>query len=388
MAENQVIPTVEQVNQCKQKMDAYIASIDQNPERRDGAYPYYQFHEPGKPIKGTVIMFHGFSNKPDQMWRLSDYLHRNGFNVYQATLAGHAFINPHKNWPQIDLKPEYKEPLLEAVRKDSLLSQFLYNIGGQSQPLSPLQKLGIFRRILKLNPSALREMIEALSSQEDPDFEKYYISSHMEYLKEARKRLEEIESMPGDVYTLGLSVGGTVALALAADQPQKIKKVVAYAPLLNPVEDQGKEWQISLIGTLDVKQIGWDPNLQFPLGCFSATNRFGDFVLTDENINKLKKIPTFLVLTENEDAANLPTNKRFFQDIGGENQGHRSFLYDYGDLVPHPMVSPTELSQGMTNAFWQSLYQETYRFLTRGEIVASNMDTLEQATDLPSVAPV
>ncbi len=388
MAETKVIPTAEQVNQCKQKIDAYIASIDENPEHRDGAYPYYQFHEPEKPIYGTVIIFHGFSSKPDQMWRLSDYLYRNGFNVYQATLAGHALVNPQKNWPQIDLKSEYKKPLLDSAKKDTILSQFLSNIGGQSQPLSSLQKLAVFRRILKLNPLVLKDIIEALSSHEDPDFEKYFISFHMDYLKDARQRLKEIASMPGAVYTVGLSVGGSVALALAADQPEKIKKVVAYAPLLNPIEDQGKEWQISLIGTLDIQETGWDPNLQFPLGCISATNRFGDFVLANQTINKLKNIPTFLVLTENEDAAHLPTTQNFFQDIGGETQGHRSFLYDQSDLVPHPMVSPTEVSQGMTNAFWQSLYQETYRFLTTGEIVASNMDTVEQATDLPSVPPI
>ncbi|MGK7942388.1 MAG: alpha/beta fold hydrolase [Crocosphaera sp.] len=388
MANNKVIPTAEQVNQCKQKMDAYIASIDQDPEHRDGAYPYYQFHEPEKPIYGTVMIWHGFSAKPDQMWRLSDYLFRNGFNVYQCSLAGHAFINPGKNWPQIDLKPEYKDPLLDEVRKDPILSQFLSNIGGQSQPLSFIQRMSLFRRILKLNPLLLKDMIDALSSNKDPDFDKYFVSSHLEYLNNARQRLEELATIPGDIYTIGLSTGGAVALALAAEQPERVKKVVVYSPLLNPVEDQGKEWQISLIGTLDVKELGWDPNLQFPLGCFSAVNRFGDFVLSKETVNKLKKIPTFLVLTENEDAADLKTNQNFFQQIGGEANDHRYFLYDQSDLVPHPMVDPTEVSQGMTNYFWQSLYQETYRFLTTGDIQASSIDKVEQSTELPLVPPV
>ena len=388
MSNNKVTPTVEQVTQCQQKIDTYIASIDENPERRDGAYPYYQFHEPDKPIYGTVIMFHGFSAKPEQMWRLSDYLFRNGFNVYQASLAGHSLVYPSKNWPQIDLKPEYKNPLLNTVSQDPILSQFLANFGGQSQPLTPIQKIGIVRRILKLNPLLLADMIKALSSQTDPDFDKYFISSHLDYLTDARQRLEDLETMPGDIYTVGLSVGGATALALAADQPERVKKVVAYAPLLNPVEDQGKEWQISLLGTLDIQELGWDPNLRFPIGCFSASNRFGDFVKSQENLDKLKDIPTFLVLTENEDAADVKTSQNFFKQLGEEAKGHRSFLYDQGDLVPHPMVSPTEVSRGMTNYFWQSLYQETYRFLKTGEIVASNMDKLEQATDLPLVPPV
>jgi len=45
------------------------------------------------------------------------------------------------------------------------------------------------------------------------------------------------------------------------------------------------------------------------------------------------------------------------------------------------MIDPTEVSQGMSNHFWQSLYQETYRFLTTGEVVIANMDKLEQALD-------
>ena len=39
----------------------------------------------------------------------------------------------------------------------------------------------------------------------------------------------------------------------------------------------------------------------------------------------------------------------------------------------------------MTNRFWQSLYQETFRFLTTGEIDDSNMSSLEQNSDLPQV---
>jgi len=44
------------------------------------------------------------------------------------------------------------------------------------------------------------------------------------------------------------------------------------------------------------------------------------------------------------------------------------YLYSASDLVPHPMVDPTTISQNMTNRFWQSMYQETFRFLTTGEI--------------------
>ncbi len=388
MSMTKITPTYQDINECKNKIDAYIDSIDKNPERRAGAYPYYQFHEPGEPIYGTVIMFHGFSGKPHQMWRLSAYLFENGFNVYQCSLASHALINPDKNWPQIDLKSEYRDPLLESIRQDPLLSDFLLNLGGKSENFSIIQKRAIAARILRLNPLLLGDMIKALLSNNDPDFDKYFVSSHMDYLNNARERLKELETMPGEIYTVGLSVGGATALALAQDQPTRIKKVVAYAPLLNPVEQQAKEWQINLIGVLDIRETGWDPNLQFPVGCLSAVNRFGDFVQSKENYKKLKNTPTFLVLTENEDAADTKRSQEFFDNIGGEAQGHRCFLYDKSDLVPHPMIDPIIVSQGMTNHFWQSLYQESYRFLTTGEVVTANMDKLEQAQDLPLVKPV
>ena len=388
MSIKKTTPTFQDINQCKQKIDAYIDSIDKNPERRAGAYPYYQFHEPGEPIYGTVLMFHGFSGKPDQMWRLSAYLFENGFNVYQCSLAGHALINPHKNWPQIDLKSEYRDPLFESIRKDPILSDLLSSLEGQPEGFSITQKLGIASRILRLNPLLLADMIKALLSNNDPDFDKYFVSSHMDYLNNARQRLEELRTMPGGIYTVGLSVGGATALALAQARPTRIKKVVAYAPLLNPVEEQAKEWQVNLIGVLDIKESGWDPNLKFPVGCFSAVNRFGDFVRSKENYEKLQNTPTFLVLTENEDAADPKTNQEFFDNIGGEAKGNRYFMYDKSDLVPHPMIDPTEVSQGMSNHFWQSLYQETFRFLTTGEVVTGNMDKFEQAQDLPLVQPV
>ncbi|MBL1178587.1 hypothetical protein [Pantanalinema sp. GBBB05] len=67
-------PTVDQVTQTQQAIAAYVQQVDAHPDRRVGAYPYALLHEPGQPIYGTVMMFHGFSAKPHQMWRLADYL--------------------------------------------------------------------------------------------------------------------------------------------------------------------------------------------------------------------------------------------------------------------------------------------------------------------------
>jgi pimeloyl-ACP methyl ester carboxylesterase len=379
-------PTNDQLTQTRQKIDAYIQSIDANPNHRAGAYPYYRFHEAGQSIRGTVLIFHGFSGQPGQMWRLADYLFQNGFNFYQATLAGHAFIPPHEFWPQVDLKPEILKPLRAKIQQDPVLQNYIANLPddpSKFQRPSYIQQAGLISRLLLIEPRLL-DIVAAAERDNDPNFDRYFDSTHMNYLSDARSRLAELEAMPGPIYTIGLSVGGAVALALAADQPKRIKRVVAYAPLLK-IYDPQREQYIELAGPLDISETGWDPSLRFPVGAFTAAARFGAFVRQRQNINTLQNVPTFMPLTENEDAASVDTNKDFFKVIGGKSKGHRCYVYPKSDLVPHPMVDPTTISQGMTNRFWQSLYQETFRFLTTGEIDPSNMSSLNQNSDLPQV---
>ncbi len=381
-----VTPTSDQLNQTRQKIDAYIHNIDINPKHRAGAYPYYLFHNAGESIRGTVLLFHGFSGKPDQMWRLADYLFRNGFNVYQATLAGHAFLPAQEFWPQVDLKPEILNPLKAKVKQDPVLQNYIANLPtdpGKFQRPGYLQQIGLVSRLLMIEPHLL-DIVAAAERDNDPEFEDYFNSNHMDYLTDARSRLAELEAMPGPIYIIGLSVGGSTALALAADQPNRIERVVAYAPLLK-IYDKQREQYIELAGPLDISETGWDPTLRFPVGAFTAAARFGTFVRQSENINTLQNIPIFMPLTENEDAASVGTNKAFFEAIGGENKGHRCYLYPTRDLVPHPMVDPTTISQGMTNRFWQSLYQETFRFLSTGEVNYRNLSSLDQDSDLPQV---
>ncbi|QIZ71955.1 serine aminopeptidase domain-containing protein [Oxynema aestuarii] len=381
-----VTPTEEQLRRTKEAINAYLETIARHGDRREWAYPYYLFHDPGKPIRGTVMMFHGFSAKPHQMWRLADYLFHNGFNVYQTTLAGHHLLPPHQYWPQVDLKPEIYDPLRKKVKKDPVLNQFFNNISdnpsGFTQP-SALQQKALLARLLILEPRLLNIM-QAIEREDEDEFDRYFNSSHEDYLTCASQRLHEISELPGPVYAVGLSVGGAVALAVAANHPETVKGVVAYAPLLKIYGDRRR--YVNLAGPLDIAELGWDPQLKFPVGCLTAADRFGrTAVLNSKAIAALQNIPTFLVLTENEDAADIETNQMLFDKIGGEAGGHRSYFYPASDLVPHPMVDPTEISQGMSNRFWRSLYQETLRFLTKGEIDADNMGNVEQDPDLPPV---
>lgn len=387
MNDSTFLPTAEQINQAKQAIDAHVQSISSNPERREGAYPYYLFHEPGEPVLGTVLIFHGFSAKPHQCWRLADYLFRNGFNVYQPSIAGHTLINPAKNWPQVDLKPEIANPLKEKAQNDPVLQVYLANLANNPEAVTPLQQAAIVARLVTIEPRLL-EIIQAIETPNDPNFGTYYSSSHLNYLLDAKARLAEIDSLPGPVYTVGLSVGGATALGLAAARPDRVKRTVAYAPLLK-VYGVDRRYYVNLAGPLDIKEMGWDPNLQFPVGALTAADRFGSsVVLSPEFVQAIQQVPTFLVLTENEDAADIQTNQDFFEKIGAEQNSNHCYLYPKEAMVPHPMVDPTEVSQNMSNRFWQSLYQETYRFLTTGGVNQQNMSRLTQDLNLPQVPPV
>jgi pimeloyl-ACP methyl ester carboxylesterase len=282
------------------------------------------------------------------MWRLAEYLFQNGFNFYQATLAGHALIPADKFWPQVDLKPEILIPLRAKVNQDPVLQNYIANLPAdptQFQRPSYLQQVGLVSRLLLIEPRLL-DILAADQRENDPDFERYFDSTHMNYLTDARSRLAELEAMPGPIYTLGLSVGGATALALAADQPHRIERVVAYAPLLK-IYDPQREKYVQIAGPLDISEMGWDPAVRFPVGAFTAADRFGAFVRQQQNIDALNHVPTFMALTENEDAASVETNQAFFQAIGGNSKGNRTYLYAKSDLVPHPMVDPTTVSQGM-----------------------------------------
>ncbi|MCY7322211.1 MAG: alpha/beta hydrolase, partial [Phormidesmis sp. CAN_BIN36] len=90
---------------------------------------------------------------------------------------------------------------------------------------------------------------------------------------------------------------------------------------------------------------------------------------------------------ENEDSADIETNQEFYHEIGGDEIRNAFYLYAAKHLVPHPLVDPTEVSQNMSNRYWQSLYQETFRFLTLGKVSAVNLSSLDQNADLPIVPP-
>lgn len=382
------VPTAAAIAQTKAAIEAHLSAVRSHRDQRAGAHPYYRFHPIGQPIYGTVLMFHGFSRRPHQMWRLADYLFNQGFNVYQVTLAGHDRRSPEENWPRLDLRPEYAEPLKAKFRNDRVLQSALA-LRDSSAEGACAHQAAILQRLLEVAPELIIYAV-AIARPDHPDFGRYFISSHGAFLENAQARLAELAALPDPIFTVGLSVGGTVALGLAATAQRSIQRpiqrVVAYAPLLQTFGADCRQY-VRFVGPLDMgDRTGWDADLQFPLGALTAADYLGSQVTA--MAEKLRSTPTFVTLTENEDAADIEAIEQFFGDIGGFARGHRKYRYPAAARVPHPMIDPTETSQGMRNSYWQSLYQETFRFLTTGDIEVKNLASLSQAAELPLVPEV
>jgi len=392
-----VTPTVQELDQTQRAIEAHLAAVRSHPDQRPNAHPYYRFHPAGEPIHGTVMIFHGFSMRPHQMWRLANYLFDNGFNIYQLTLAGHDRLNPAKNWPQIDLKPEYAEPLMQKVQQDAVLRAAIVQ-KAQSGGVVIGQQRALLQRLFMIAPE-MQDFASAIAQPNHPDFDRYFTSTHRAFLADAQQRLEELSALPGPIYAVGLSVGGATALGLASSVPERIEKVVAYSPLLKIIGENRRQF-VQLTGPLDINETGWDPALQFPVGALTAADYFGSEVRSKDSIKRLKSTPVFIALTENEDAADIDASEIFFADLATSNAADSEtaktkeqpprWLYKYPApaMVPHAMVDPTEVSQGMRNLFWQSLYQETLRFLKKGEVNINNLERLSQDEALPLVPPV
>lgn len=66
-----------------------------------------------------------------------------------------------------------------------------------------MQQMALTLMLLAIEPRLL-DMKQAIQRPSDPDFDRYYVSSHMDYLTHARDRLVDLAAMPGPIYTIGL----------------------------------------------------------------------------------------------------------------------------------------------------------------------------------------
>ncbi|KAG0557466.1 hypothetical protein KC19_11G132800 [Ceratodon purpureus] len=381
-----VVLTKRQIEEAKHEMDKFVQNISGHPEKRENASPYYLLHEAGQAVYGTVLMFHGFSATTWQTSLLAQYLFDNGFNVYQPSLCGHYFVNPDKNWPKHDFKKVIKEKLVKKLKGDPELAAYIQGFISISL-LTPEQAKVAVDRLKALNEN---ELLAAVSDDEFGDaFSEYYESEHLRYLHEAEQRMQEVAPLPGPLFTVGMSMGGATAIALAAIHPDKVARTAVFAPFFKSIDDYKGQF-CKLTGPLGCEEKGWYPDMPFLLSCMVEVGAFGHFVRQDKHLNVLAKLPTFIVQTEIDDCADHAAGLRIIKEIearsGAHGPPHFSTLYSAAEGVPHPMVHPLEASfEGGTNKFWQSLYQETFRFLTEGTVDVDHLHVTSQDPALPQV---
>lgn len=80
------------------------------------------------------------------------------------------------------------------------------------------------------------------------------------------------------------------------------------------------------------------------VGCYTANQRFGRTLVAAESVDALARVPTLLVLTEKEDAADVAENETLSARLAGAEAGgarapHLLLKYAEEARVPHPMVS-------------------------------------------------
>jgi alpha-beta hydrolase superfamily lysophospholipase len=187
------------------------------------------------------------------------------------------------------------------------------------------------------------------------------------------------KGLGGPISTLGLSVGGNIAMSVAERHP--VGKVVAYAPFLKPVGAGGTIADV--VHVLDKVTFGlagralalipwsWGKECEaqtasgqrpghskFSLGTLYGAAEFGRKVTA--NAGKITA-PIEYFTTGSDDAADEETIRKAFQAEGGDDGW---YFYPKAEGIPHPMVHPMEdKGKGQT----PELYRMTMQFLNSGK---------------------
>lgn len=249
-------------------------------------------------------------------------------------------------------------------------------------------------RLREKNPDFERVMsaqayMSALDDDEDANFSQFFASEHRRYATEGSAQLALLDAHPGPVHVTGLSVGGTAALAVAALRPDRVSRCIAMAPLLEIWEPfpNTQRSLVNYVGPLGVApDFAWDPATPFAVAAFTAAGRLGGSLTASRKFQQVfasGRVQLYMILTEDEDAADIPTNKRFFEDCGGRAAGNYLFTYPKSYKVPHPLLDPTARSRGLRNAFYQPLYQTCYSFFAAGYVESALLLRNEVDRGLP-----
>ncbi len=340
------VVTQAQYDECIRNIDDYISKAKAAAPSVVREVPTFMFHEAGTKVRGLIVTFHGYSGKHYDHRILNRYLYDQGYDIFNTMLAGHMYTGHY--WPATKLAEAYGG---KTVPQDVFKNPELRSLLGQAQS-NPALIPRLLTKLREVNPDFERVMsaqtyMNSLDQDEDPNFGSFFDSTHRLYATEGTKQLKLLDAHPGPVHVTGLSVGGSAALAVAAMNPDRITRCIAMAPLLELWEayPNTKRSLVNYIGPLGVaKDFAWDENNPFPVSAFTATGRLGGAITSSEkykSVFKTGKVQMFMILTEDEDAADIPTNKKFFADCGGRQAGHQFFIYPMSYAVPHPLLDPT-----------------------------------------------
>lgn len=206
-------------------------------------------------------------------------------------------------------------------------------------------------------------------------------SDWQDYAKFGDQTYALAQGLGGPISTLGLSVGGDIAMYVA--EHHDVAKVVAYAPFLRPVGAGGTIADI--VHALDKVTFGlagralkWIPwgwgkeaeaqtaagirpgHSKFSLGTLYGAAEFGRQVTADSG--KITA-PVEFFTTGADDAADLGAIEKAYAASGGDARDGW-YHYPKSEGIPHPMVAKQEDNgKGQT----PQLYADTMTFLDTGK---------------------
>lgn len=423
--EKTVVPDDGQVRAAMRNIGDNIAWIDQSfppgsAHRRNEVYrstggvpsPYCLFHSPGTRIFGTVMLFHGFNDRPQQQAALGAYLFNSGFNVYNVFLAQEYKWPATEYWPKTVYKPELydmvKAKLTNPANANAIASIVPgLNAGhltdGQMATLNNIMSPELsMLTLMKAWDNPAGEEFHRLYQTKDNDDIEQQPSDFLDYVRDAKARLADLAPMPGPIFVAGLSVGGAVAIALAeVDGGERIRGAVAHAPWLEPKDPENTR-QLKVMGPLDrnITMLGGNyplrlqnHNTEYSPASASANLALGMWVRKQDLVERGRNVPTAFISTEVDASA---SNGAMWDLFGRFNNGYAEGLHYYHQYpadhhVGHALTDPENYASDATsdgggwNRYWRSLYQEMFRFYVHGEIKHEHFLSLEQDGQLPAV---
>lgn len=443
-----VAPTEAQVGAAAAKVLAHVSTIrgiDPSKRRREtysakqrGLFsePYCLFHEPKKKVYGTVVLFHGFNDRPVQQAKLASYLFHNGFNVYNVHVAFHYLVPGTAHWPRTVYRDEILKSTMAklAVAKASptyapifakIASTFaegksLADFSAddiakidevlQQQP-NPISTQLIAAAWADPTSAAFQQLFKSSSPKAAPTTPELVLAAAQAadftaFITEARARIAEVKGL-GPIFLGGLSMGGAVALAAAEDDGgTNVKAVVAHAPWLKAVGASNNS-QTSLLGPLDSQINALKPGaypmkwsnqqIEFSPASIAADLALGSWI--GGHAARLVPIPTAMIVTEAEKSADNEASGMLHLALAQGAQGrvpHVRAAYPAADLVGHALTDPENYPRENEepgnvehwNVRWRQLYQESFRFYTTGTISEANLlqaDARIQDSTVPAV---